>query len=224
MAVTWEVTLVHGPHDKDVETLGSLYAAMEWARLKSAEYHEHGVDCLGLMMKAFTKEDFGDGVSFQYGMNYHWVTFVKTGGFPEPAKPVPAAVTLPETTRVDLGVLCPQKPGESAVEWTNRALSHAHEHGTNRQCSIGWHGECSDSGLGEAADCNCICHGELVETYSVEGHTEDGEVTVIRAERGKHMWTEQEGEPATMWAWWVYARSEAEAAVQGATKERNRLG
>jgi hypothetical protein len=150
---------------------------------------------------------------------------VVTGGLPlrDEEKPVPAVVTLPETSRVDLGVLCPHKPGESAVEWTSRALSLAHEHGTNRQCSIGWHGACSDSGLGEDAECNCICHGDLVETYTVEGHAEGGEVTVIRAERGKQMWTEQEGEPETMWAWWVYARSETEAAVQGATKERNRL-
>ena len=152
-------------------------------------------------------------------------SIVVTGGLPqkEEAKPVPAFVTLPETTRLDLGVLCPQKPGESAVDWTNRVLSHSGVHGTNRQCSIGWHGECSDRGLGEAAECNCICHGELVETYTVEGDVVDGEVTVIRAERGKLDWPALEGEPETMWAWWVYARSETEAAVQGARKERNRL-
>jgi len=152
-------------------------------------------------------------------------SLIVTGGLPqkEEVKPVPASITLPETTRVDLGVLYPYKPGESAVEWTNRVLSHAGVHGTNRQCSIGWHGECSDRGLGEAAECNCICHGELVETFTVEGDVVDEQVTVIRAERGKLDWPPQEGEPETMWAWWVYARSETEAAVQGATKERNRL-
>lgn len=151
---------------------------------------------------------------------------VVTGGLPlrEEEKPVPAPVTLPETSRVDLGVLYPYKPGESASAWTTRVLSHAREHGTNRQCSIGWHGECSDSGLGEAAECNCICHGELVETYTVEGDVVDGQVTVIRAERGKLDWPALEGEPETMWAWWVYARSENEAALRGVEKERNRLG
>lgn len=136
---------------------------------------------------------------------------------------VPAAVTLPETTRVELDVLYPAKPGEDASAHTNRVLSHAKEHGTNRQCSIGWHNECSDRGLGEDAECNCLCHAEGAEVYSVEGHAEDGVVTVIRAERGAHRWPPQDGEPATMWAWWVLARSEAEAGVQGATLERNRL-
>jgi hypothetical protein len=73
----WKVTLVHGPESTDEETLSSLYAAMEWSRLKGTEYHENGVDCLGLMMKVFVKEDFGDGASFQYGTNYHWATFEK---------------------------------------------------------------------------------------------------------------------------------------------------
>jgi hypothetical protein len=77
VGVAWKVTLVHGPDSEDVETLGSLYAAMEWVRLKGTEYHNHGVDCLGLMMKVLTKEDFGDAATFQYGTNYHWVTFEK---------------------------------------------------------------------------------------------------------------------------------------------------
>jgi len=138
-------------------------------------------------------------------------------------KTVPAAVTLPETSRVELDVLYPEKDGESASDHTTRLLSHAKEHRTNRQCSIGWHEECSEKDEGEFALCNCLCHAEGAEVYSVEGHAEDGVVTVIRAERGAHYWPPQEGEPATMWAWWVRARSETEAAVQGATKERNRL-
>ena len=150
---------------------------------------------------------------------------VVTGGLPlrEEEKPVAAPVTLPETSRVDLGVLYPYKPGESPSAWTTRVLGHAKEHGTYRQCSIGWHGECSERNNGEDAECNCICHAEGADDYSVEGHAEGGEVTVLRAEQGKHHWPAQEGEPATMWAWWVLARSETEAAVQGATKERNRL-
>ena len=150
-------------------------------------------------------------------------SLVMLGGFPEPAKAVPAAVTLPKTERVELDVLYPAKDGESASDHTTRLLSHAREHGTNRQCSIGWHDECSERAFEEFADCNCLCHAEGAEVYSVEGDAEGGEVTVIRAEKGKHMWPPQEGEPETMWAWWILARSETEAAVQGATKERNRL-
>lgn len=218
--MTWKVTLVHGPDNEDVETLGNLHAAMEWARMKSAEYHDYGVDCLGLMMNNFVKEDFTDGASFQYGMNYHWVTFEKLSE----DKPVPAAVTLPETTRgVELDVLYPAKPGEDASAHTDRLLKHAREHGTNRQCSIGWHDECSEIDRGDDADCNCLCHADGAEVYSVEGHAEGGEVTVIRAERGKHHWPPQKGEPKTMWAWWVLGRSEVEAALNGAEKERNRL-
>jgi hypothetical protein len=71
----WKVTLVHGPDTCDKEILSNLHAAMEWARLKGAEYHPSGVDCLGLMMEVFVKEDFSDGATFQYGMNYHWVVF-----------------------------------------------------------------------------------------------------------------------------------------------------
>ena len=138
-------------------------------------------------------------------------------------KPVAAPVTLPETSRVELDVLYPAKAGENASEHTARLLKAAGTHETNRQCSIGYHEECSERDEGEHAMCNCLCHDDFAEIYSVEGHAEDGEVTVIRAERGKHMWPPQEGEPATMWAWWVLARSENEAAVQGATKERNRL-
>jgi hypothetical protein len=131
--------------------------------------------------------------------------------------------TLPETTRVELDILYPQREGESASAYTSRVLSHAGEHGTNRQCSIGWHGECSERGLGEDAECNCLCHDDLADTYTVEGHAEGGVVTVTRAERGKQYWPAQDDEPATMWAWWVLARSETEAALKGTEKERNRL-
>jgi hypothetical protein len=73
----WEVTIVHGRDSEDKEILSNLHAAMEWARLKGAEYHPGGVDCLGRMMEVFVKEDFSDVTTFQYGMNYHWVTFEK---------------------------------------------------------------------------------------------------------------------------------------------------
>ena len=150
-------------------------------------------------------------------------SLVVTADFPKPVETVSAFVTLPETSRVEMDVLYPSKPGEGSTEYSNRVLGHAREHGTNRQCSIGWHDECSERAFGEVAECNCLCHAEGAEIYSVEGHAEDGVVTVIRAERGKHRWPPQDDEPETMWAWWVLARSETEAAVQGATLERNRL-
>lgn len=76
MAEGWFVALVHGRGIEDVETFSTLYAAMEWARLKGAEYHSDGADCLGQMQRRFVLEPSG-GVWFQYGTDYHWVTFEK---------------------------------------------------------------------------------------------------------------------------------------------------
>lgn len=73
--MNWKVTLIHGPEDEDIETLSTLPAAMDWASTKGAEYHGAGVDCLGLMMAAFVFEKHEDSKYFQYGTNYHWVTF-----------------------------------------------------------------------------------------------------------------------------------------------------
>lgn len=77
MAERWKVRTIHGRNSEDVETLSTLYAAMEWARMKGTEYHPDGVDCLGLMQKTFVLEQDGDRMWFQYGMNYHWVLFEK---------------------------------------------------------------------------------------------------------------------------------------------------
>jgi hypothetical protein len=121
--------------------------------------------------------------------------------------------------RVELGVLYPYRDNESAEAWTDRVLSHAKEHGTYRQCSIGWHDECSQWDLGESAVCRCLCHGDGVATYSVEGDSEGGTVRVIRSELGKHRWPPQEGEPETMWAWWVLATSPEDAEARAAAKE-----
>ena len=71
------------------------------------------------------------------------------------------------TDRVEILALYPPRMGEGHSEWTKRLLTHAREHGTNRQCSIGWHGECSDP-RGES--CQCICHADGFEVWSVEGH------------------------------------------------------
>lgn len=57
--------------------------------------------------------------------------------------------------RVNLAEKYPPLVGETGAEYTTRLLSHAREAGTNRQCSIGWHDECSDP-YGES--CMCSCH------------------------------------------------------------------
>lgn len=115
-------------------------------------------------------------------------------------------------SRVDLTELYPQGSAEPAGAWTDRLLSHAGEHGTYRQCSIGWHGDCSQRSLAADAECNCLCHGAGVQTYSVEGHAEDSTVTVTRVEAGRHHWPPVAGEPATVWAMWLLAASPEEAA------------
>lgn len=62
------------------------------------------------------------------------------------------------TERVNLTTLYPQGWAETSDQWTDRLLSLAARHGTYRQCSIGWHGECSQRHLGADADCRCDCH------------------------------------------------------------------
>lgn len=62
------------------------------------------------------------------------------------------------TNRIDLPNTYPIWQDESDGDWTDRLLKMAGVHGTYRQCSIGWHGQCSQRDLGAEADCNCICH------------------------------------------------------------------
>lgn len=57
--------------------------------------------------------------------------------------------------RVNLMEKYPAEPGESTAAWTDRLMTRAREHGTFRQCSIGWHEECSDQ-YGDS--CQCSCH------------------------------------------------------------------
>jgi hypothetical protein len=44
----------------------------------------------------------------------------------------------------------------SVDAWTDAMARAGREIGVNRQCSIGWHDECSDP---EGASCLCACHG-----------------------------------------------------------------
>lgn len=57
--------------------------------------------------------------------------------------------------RVNLTEKYPPGPNEDGSAYTGRLLGLAREHGTFRQCSIGWHHECSDP-YGE--ECMCSCH------------------------------------------------------------------
>jgi len=47
------------------------------------------------------------------------------------------------------------RPGETADERTDRINASGRELGRNRQCSIGWHDECSDP---DGDVCQCPCH------------------------------------------------------------------
>lgn len=63
----------------------------------------------------------------------------------------------------------PALPGESDDAYTNRLTGAdqtgrvPYDHSRNRQCSIGWHAECSDPA---GASCECPCHtpeGKLLD-------------------------------------------------------------
>lgn len=49
-----------------------------------------------------------------------------------------------------------QRPPLGDDEWTDEMTRRAAAAGTRRQCSIGWHVECSDRA---GAECRCACHG-----------------------------------------------------------------
>jgi len=75
-------------------------------------------------------------------------------------------------THPDAAAWYPQMPpaldGEDDNAYTNRLLGiggpSPYDHRRNRQCSIGWHGECSDRS-GET--CQCPCHrDEMVDLLS----------------------------------------------------------
>jgi hypothetical protein len=55
----------------------------------------------------------------------------------------------------------PGLPDETDEQYTNRLLGigqpSPYDHQRNRQCSIGWHNECSDRS--HSGQCGCPCHG-----------------------------------------------------------------
>lgn len=46
-------------------------------------------------------------------------------------------------------------PNDEAADQTDAMIHAGHAAGKNRQCSIGWHSECSDP---NGYDCQCACH------------------------------------------------------------------
>lgn len=51
--------------------------------------------------------------------------------------------------------------GGSIDVWSKRLMVEGHKHGVYRQCSLGWHGECSQRReYGPDCECNCTCHVE----------------------------------------------------------------
>lgn len=48
---------------------------------------------------------------------------------------------------------------ETEASWSNRLVAKGVEYGVYRQCSIGWHAECSQRQIvGESCPCRCYCH------------------------------------------------------------------
>lgn len=123
--------------------------------------------------------------------------------------------------RVDMEALYPMREGESAEAWTGRVLTHSADHGVNRQCSIGWHGECSDRS-GET--CMCLCHDDATRWYTVEGDAEDGTIVTRRVKQGKQHWPPTPGEPATIWAVWIMGLSADDASARAIRKMEARRG
>jgi len=51
-----------------------------------------------------------------------------------------------------------RKHGETEAEFTDRLIKERSGSGRRRQCSIGWHLECSDP---YGQECTCGCHKEI---------------------------------------------------------------
>lgn len=62
----------------------------------------------------------------------------------------------------------PKLPGETADDYTNRLLgagghTYPYDHRRGRQCSIGYHEECSDRL--NSGECGCPCHEERRDAW-----------------------------------------------------------
>lgn len=58
---------------------------------------------------------------------------------------------------IELLDLYPQREGEDGFAYAQRLAEEGRARGILRQCSIGWHNECSCARYGYT-DCKCECH------------------------------------------------------------------
>lgn len=79
--------------------------------------------------------------------------------------------------RYDVPVMFPIAEGETPEAWTNRINGEGASRGVYRQCSIGWHDECSQRFEGEDAECRCACHLLIPDDIDDEGDEEFDEAT-----------------------------------------------
>lgn len=77
--------------------------------------------------------------------------------------------------RYDVPVMFPIAEGETPEAWTNRINGEGASLGTYRQCSIGWHDECSQRFEGEDAECRCACHLLIPDDIDDEGDDDEDE-------------------------------------------------
>jgi hypothetical protein len=111
------------------------------------------------------------------------------------------------TDRIEVAALYGKAPSSWGKSYTDWLSSKGRENGVNRQCSIGWHEECSDP---DGERCRCLCH-DGATMWTVEGHPEGADHVITRAEPGEHRWPPVEGEPEGTWAYWVLALDEEDA-------------
>jgi hypothetical protein len=72
---------------------------------------------------------------------------------------VPATLSAADRPRIDIPQAFPIRDGESRESWTERLTRAAAKNGVYRQCSIGWHEDCSQRREpGPDCPCNCTCH------------------------------------------------------------------
>lgn len=70
-----------------------------------------------------------------------------------------ATLSAAARPRIDISHAFPIRDGESRESWTERLTREAAKNGVYRQCSVGWHEECSQRREpGPDCPCNCTCH------------------------------------------------------------------
>lgn len=86
-------------------------------------------------------------------------------GVAETLPVVPVKPTREELgPRINVPDTYPPDEDEGDIEWSERLTHEGRKHGVYRQCSLGWHGECSQrDDWGPECECNCSCHIEARE-------------------------------------------------------------